>query len=94
VDLKEPVRRLFENEGEGFQRFIGAEPAEFAFAPVELGLEVFRIRLTNETVDTIGGDDQIGIRELFQVGDFTFEFEPNPQVASALVEDQEKPLAR
>ncbi len=66
--------RLFEREGKRGELLPRAEPDEPALAGRNVGLEYRRIARSNLAVDSIGRDDQIGIREWRQVVDFGLEF--------------------
>ena len=64
MNLKQSVRVLTEDEGEGVEHFICAEPDISRLAHVPARLEDLGIGLADHTVDPIGGDGEVTIRKL------------------------------
>src|SRR5438046_2060488 len=63
VDLEQSVLVLTEDEGEGVEHFIGAEPDISRLAHVPARLEDLGLGLADHTVDPIGGDGEVTIRK-------------------------------
>ena len=88
------VRRRDEDEGEGIEEPVRAEPDEAVAAQLDLRAEGRRAALADAAVDAVGGDDQVGAREAGQVVDFALEREFDAQFARAMLQDLEQFLAR
>src|SRR5437867_7900320 len=83
MNLEQSVRVLAEDEGEGVEHFICAEPDISRLAHVPARLKDLGIGLADHTVDPIGGDGEVTIRKPRQIRDFGLELELHPQLLAA-----------
>ena len=93
MDLEQPVVVLPEDEGEGVEHQGGSEPDELRAVHVLGGPKGDGQRATGQTVDPVGGDDQVGVAQLRQLPDLPVEDQADAQIAAAFLEDLEESLA-
>ena len=85
---------LLEGESESVEHLACAEPDELVRANVDVHAEGIRVGITEARVDTVGGDDEVVIAPLGVGGvAFGFELDPNAELARAILQDFEQPLA-
>ena len=94
MDLEQTHGSVLEDESEGLERFVGAQPAELALAPVEVGLEVLGELLADQAVDPVGAKNQIGIGEFVETLDLMLEIQADIQLVAAVLQDLQEFLAR
>ena len=87
--VEEPVLGLAERERERVEDVVGAEPDVLAALGPHLGAEV--VQPPDEAVRAVRGHDQIGLGKLL---DLDAELERDAELAAALLQDLEQPLAR
>jgi len=93
MDLEPAVLGLLEREGEGRERLRRAEPDVAALTRVDVGLEDGFVALPRATVDAVGGDHEVGIRENRVVRYFLLEMVDHPELRAPLLQDAEQALA-
>ena len=95
VDLDEPGLGLLEDEGEGVEHEVGAEPDVLAALRRDAFAEVRRVGLAHEAVDAVRADDEVRVRrQLGDVGHLGLEAQVDAELARAALEDLEEELAR
>jgi hypothetical protein len=87
VNPEEAVLAFAKDEGESAQRQRAAKPDELVLAPVQIGLEVLLVALSDDAVGAVGGDDQIAIGEPRQFVDLDLVMDLNAQAGTALLQD-------
>lgn len=92
VDLHGPPLGLLDEELEGLEDPVGAEPHVLVVAPVQGGAEDLRMGRPNTGVGSVGGDHQV-VRGGQAVGGGRPEAHVDPEGAAALLEQAEKFLA-
>src|SRR3984957_1244467 len=94
VGLKPAVLRLAEVESERVERLGDAEPDVAIGADEKIGPELIGVSVTDLRIETIGRDDEIGVREFTVRTDVAIEQELNPQRPATPLQDvQEMPAA-
>ncbi len=93
VDLEPAVLRPLERKRECGEALGRAEPDIAAFAHVDIGLEGRRVLLAHSAVAAVGGDQQIGIRELGLLANFVLERLLDAEARGALLQNVEQTLA-
>ena len=93
MDLDEPGLGLLEDEGEGVEHEVGAEPDVLAALRRDAFAEVRRVRLAHEAVDAVRADDEVGVR-LGDVAHLGLEAQVDAELARAPLEDLQEQLAR
>ena len=93
VDLEEPVRSLLEDEGEGVEREVGAEPGIAGGVPVAPWPECHLVGRSDPAVDPIGRHHQVEIAQLLRGADLGPEAEIDTKSAAALLEHSEQGAA-
>src|SRR5205814_10151151 len=94
MHLEEPVVVAAEDEGEGIERQIAAEPHVLRRMDGDLRLEELGMCPPDQTVDPVGTDDQIGACEFIDVSHFSLEINPDPERLAAPLQDIQYHLAR
>ena len=93
VRLEPAVLGTAEVEGKGVVGLVGAEPDKTVRPHHQIGFEYAPVAVANFGIDTIRGDDEIGIREL-EVGiDLAIEDQLDAELLAARLQDIEEPLA-
>ena len=82
-----------EDEREGLEQLMRAEPGESIGALLDGRLEVIGITRADRAVDAVGRDDQIGIGELGDVAHLTVEDQFDAEIGGAFLQDVQQPLA-
>ena len=82
-----------ENEREGVQRQIAPKPHVLRRMDDQLRLEELTVRPSDQAVDPIGADDQVGALELLDLAHLAFEFDPDPKGLTAPLQDVEQDLS-
>ena len=73
---------------------VRAEPEEFVAAHLDVDAEMLRIAVADPAVGAVGGDDQIVVRPVGEIGArLLLEMELDAELARALLQDGEQPLA-
>src|SRR5690606_28196414 len=94
MGLEPAPRRLLEDEGEGVEQLVGAEPDEPVAANVDVGPEMIGVGGTDAAVDAVADDDQVSIAELLEPRHLGLEPEVDPQSRRTPLQDVQEPLAR
>ena len=93
MDLEHAVGGRAEDEGEGVQRQVGAEPDELGPVHVQGRAQLGLQQPPGGGVDPVGGDHQVAVGEGVQVGRLPLEGQLDPDLAAAPLEDLQQPLA-
>ena len=89
VDLDEPGLGLLEDEGEGVEHEVGAEPDVLAALRRDAFAEVRRVGLAHEAVDAVRADDEVRVRELAHLA---FEAQVDAQPVRPPLQDLQEQL--
>ena len=89
VDLDEPGLGLLEDEGEGVEHEVGAEPDVLAALRGDAFAEVRRVGLAHEAVDAVRADDEVRVRELAHLA---FEAQVDAQPVRPPLQDLQEQL--
>ncbi len=93
VRLEPPPLGFDEDEGEGIEQLVGAEPGEAVGARLDGRQEVIGVACADGAVDAIRRDDQVGVGEFGDILDLALEDQFNAQTGRALLQDVEQALA-
>ena len=86
--------QLLEGKRKSVERLVRAEPDIFVAAWLDVDVEMLGIAIADAAVGTVGDDDQIIVRPIGQVGArLMLEMELHAEIARALLEDRQHPLA-
>src|SRR5579885_1532786 len=85
---------LAENESEGIQHFVGAQPDIARFARRDGRLEDGGVGCAYQAVDAIAGNQQIESREGDEVFDLVVELNGHAQCSAAPLQDAQQCFAR
>ena len=92
VHLEEAVLGVAEDEGEGVEHEVGAEPDVLAALGLDGRAELALVGLAEEAVDAVGRDHEVGVVRLLV--DLHAEREIDPEGEAAPLEDLQQALAR
>ncbi len=93
VGLEPAPLGLDEDEGEGIEQLVRAEPGEAVGAHLDGGLKVIGVACADRAVDAIGCDDQVGVGEFGDVVDLALEDQLHAEFRRAVLENVEQALA-
>src|SRR5690348_346298 len=93
VYLKQPVLVFLEKKREGVEYAVSSEPDILRRAEAQIRLERLGVALTNQTIDAVGGDEEVAIWQGVQIGDVRLEVESDAHVMTALAQDFQERLA-
>ena len=83
-----------EDERKRVERHVAPKPRVFRRMRRDLGLEELTVGSSNEAIDTVRANDEIGALELGEILDFSLELQPHPERAAPPLEDAQQHLAR
>ena len=87
------VLGLLEDESEGVEQPIGAEPDVFVAAQLDARPKCRGEALAHAAVDAVRRDDQIGVAISGKILDLALELQPDAEAARALLQDVQQALA-
>src|SRR3546814_9205006 len=85
---------IHENEVERVEALVGAQPDELVALHVYIGLEAVVVAAAQFRIEPVGGNDEVIACEEVAVGlDLDLELQVDAEVAPAVLQDVEEPLA-
>ena len=81
-----------EDEGKGIERPLRPEPDELGLAHVNAWLEVLLVALAHQTVDAVGGDDEVGVAQSLDVVDLALIMDGNAKRGATPLQDVQQHL--
>src|SRR5258708_19892146 len=94
MDLKQAMVIFKEDGGEGIKHLVCAEPDIPGLSQCYAGLEVRRVGFAHNAIDTVGGNQQIIAIKLGKVVYLVAEFQCDPKLEAAALQDIQQALAR
>ncbi len=94
MDLEEAVLALAEQKGEAVQQQVAAEPDELRAPRLDLRPKRLLVRPARQAIHAIRADQQVIVAEVREVVDLALELQRDAQLAAAVLQDAEQPLAR
>ena len=94
MNLEEAIVVAAEDEGEGVERQVAPKPHIFRRMHGHLWPEELTVCSSNQAIDAVRADDQVGALELREVAHLALKLQPNSERPAAPLQDVEQNLAR